>query len=306
MGATVASVRDRAFLDLKPELTTARRHASDDAAWRRRANRASLGLEINARPRADWVFNATFNPDYSQVEIDEPTSSGASRIALSLPEKRGFFLESADVLGLPLAAFYSRTVADPDWGMRATWRAAQLDATAMSLRDHERRRGAARRPVCNGEFAQTHVHAASLVRGRWHGEAALLLGAFASRRDYGRAGANTVVGFDGQWRGDGQQAAWLLMQSNSNAPSPTTAPALRVAARRGGYWLGQTHADRDVWWNEAEVRSDQRRLHQRQWLRAANGRAQVGHEPQPPPGRAPAGLERPAGTVRNRSPPGPA
>lgn len=252
MGATVAGVRDRAFLDLKPELTM-RATRDEDADGRRRANRASLGLEVNARPRADWVFNGTLNPDYSQVEIDEPTSSGASRIALSLPEKRGFFLESADVLGLPLAAFYSRTVADPQWGLRATWRAAQLDATAMSLRDQSGGVVLRGGPYETAQYDQTTSTLASLVRGRWHGEGGgVLLGAFASQRDYGRAGANTVFGFDGQWRGDGQQAAWLLMQSNSNvALADDSTPARRVATRRGAYGWGKFTQISDVWWNDA-------------------------------------------------------
>ncbi|MES2568994.1 MAG: hypothetical protein V4710_02940, partial [Verrucomicrobiota bacterium] len=85
MGGTVETVRDRRFLELKPELTM-RAQRDTDSAGRRQGNQTSLGLEINARPRADWVFNATLNPDFSQVEIDEPTSSGASRIALSLSQ----------------------------------------------------------------------------------------------------------------------------------------------------------------------------------------------------------------------------
>ena len=250
MGATVAGVRDQAFLDIKPELTM-RSTRDDDANGRRRANRASLGLEVNGRPRADWVFNGTLNPDYSQVEIDEPTSSGASRIALSLPEKRGFFLESADVLGLPLAAFYSRTVADPEWGLRATWRAAELDATAMSLRDQPGGVVLRGGPYETAQYGQTTRTLASLVRGRWHGDG-VLLGAFASKRDYGRTGANTVFGLDGQWRGDGQQAAWLLMQSNSNAALAEDArPAQRTATRRGAYGWGKFTHISDVWWNDA-------------------------------------------------------
>ncbi|MGK5023338.1 hypothetical protein [Janthinobacterium sp. RB2R34] len=254
MGATVAGVRDRAFLELKPEVTL-RATRDDDADGRRRANRASLGLEVNARPRADWVFNGMLNPDYSQVEIDEPTSSGASRIALSLPEKRGFFLESADVLGLPLAAFYSRTVADPEWGLRATWRAAQQDATAMSLRDQPGGVVLRGGPYETASHDQTTRTLASLVRGRWHGDG-VLLGAFASQRRYshdnGRAGANTVFGLDGQWRGDGQQAAWLLMQSNSNvALADEARPAQRTTTRRGLYgWGKYTHIS-DAWWNDA-------------------------------------------------------
>lgn len=256
MGDTVAGVRDRAFLELKPELTL-RATRDDDANGWRRVNRASLGLEVNARPRADWVFNGMLNPDYSQVEIDEPTSSGASRIALSLPEKRGFFLESADVLGLPLAAFYSRTVADPEWGLRATWRGAQMDATAMSLRDQPGGVVLRGGPYETAQYDQTTRTLASLLRGRWHRDGGgVLLGAFASQRGYshdnGRAGANTVFGLDGQWRGDGQQAAWLLMQSNSNvALADDAGLARRVATRRGVYGWGKFTHISDAWWNDA-------------------------------------------------------
>ena len=253
MGGTVAAVRDRGFLELKPELTV-RSQRDRDAAGRQHGNQASVGLEINARPRADWVFNATLNPDFSQVEIDEPTSSGASRIALSLPEKRGFFLESADVLGLPLSAFYSRTVADPEWGLRATWRDAKADATAMSLRDQEGGvvlRGGAYETA---EYAQTRATLASMVRARWHGDGAVM-GAFVAQRDYSHAGSNEVAGVDGQWRGDGQQALWLLMHAQNSAgfiEAPVT-HSTRVRTRHGGYALGKFSSVSDDWWNELQV-----------------------------------------------------
>ena len=254
MGGTVEAVRDRGFLEIKPELTMRANREHDDLG-RQRERRTSVGVEINARPRADWVFNATLNPDFSQVEIDEPTSSGASRIALSLPEKRGFFLESADVLGLPLSAFYSRTVADPEWGLRATWRDARADATAMSLRDQEGGvvlRGGA---YATAEYAQTQRTLASLVRARWHGDGALM-GAFVAQRSYGDAGSNEVVGFDGQWRGEGQQALWLLMHSQNSAGFDDEGPVtrtLRAPMRHGGYALGKFTSISDAWWNEAQI-----------------------------------------------------
>ncbi len=275
MGDTVAQVRDRAFVELKPELTVRQSRArvagapdgvgdgvgdGDGAPGAgggivsSQTRRSAAGLEIAARPRADWVLNATINPDYSQVEIDEPTSSGASRIALSLPEKRGFFLESADVLGLPLAAFYSRTVADPAWGMRATWRAAHLDATGMSLRDQAGGvvlRGSA---YATDEYLQTRETSASMARTRWHGDG-LLLGAFLSRRSDGRAGSNEVAAFDGQWNrssasGAQQQAAWLLMHSQTTSRFDHQSRPLAGPARRGGYfWTKYSHSSAD-WWNE--------------------------------------------------------
>lgn len=256
MEATVAAVRDRAFLELRPELTV-RGERGAAPGLRTRGRQAELGLEINARPRADWVFNATLNPDYSQIEIDEPVSQGAGNIAFSLPEKRGFFLESADVLGLPLAAFYSRTVNDPELGLRATWRAAHADSTAMSLRDEPGGLVLRGQPYATQEYLQPRRTVASLWRGRWHGDG-LLLGAFASQRDYHSHGNNDVLGLDAQWRaagGDGvqRQATLVAMHSRTSAGFDGDGVLLRRAGRPGNALSGKYIHSSERWWNEFAV-----------------------------------------------------
>ena len=85
-------------------------------------------------------------------------------------------LESADVLGLPLPAFYSRTVNDPEYGLRATWRGAEMDATAMSLRDEPGGLVLRGRPYETLETIQTGRTVASLARARWHGDGLLVGG----------------------------------------------------------------------------------------------------------------------------------
>lgn len=256
MDATVEAVRDRRFVELRPELTVRSARAMSPGQ-RLRGSQAELGLEINARPRADWVFNATINPDFSQVEIDEPLSQGASNVALSLPEKRGFFLESADVLGLPLPAFYSRTVNDPEYGLRATWRGAHMDATAMSLRDEPGGLVLRGRPYATLEYAQTRRTVASLARARWHQDG-LLLGAFASQRDYHRFGANDVLGVDAQWRGetaDGvqHQLSGVAMASRTTAGFAEDDLPAKVDGETGGYLWGKYLHKSTRWWHEAEV-----------------------------------------------------
>ena len=256
MDATVEAVRDRGFVELRPELTMRSERAATPGQ-RMRGSQAELGLEINARPRADWVFNATINPDFSQVEIDEPVSQGASNVALSLPEKRGFFLESADVLGLPLPSFYSRTVNDPEYGLRATWRGAHMDATAMSLRDEPGGLVLRGRPYETLEYAQTRRTMASLARARWHQDG-LLLGAFASQRDYHRFGSNEVLGLDAQWRGetDGgvqHQLSGVAMASRTTAGFTEDDLPAQVDGRSGGYLWGKYLHKTSRWWHEAEV-----------------------------------------------------
>ncbi|NNG22511.1 hypothetical protein [Telluria aromaticivorans] len=255
MDGTVAAARDRRFFELRPELTM-RGDRTANGALRQRGRSADLGLEINARPRADWVFNATINPDYSQVEVDQPVSQGAGNIALSLPEKRGFFLESADVLGLPLPAFYSRTVSDPAWGLRATWRSAGADATAMSLRDQEGGLVLRGRPYETLEYVQLRSTLASLWRARWHGEG-LLLGAFASQRAYGGLGANEVVGADGQWRGGGEegqrQVTVTAMHSRTTSGFDEAMLPVRSARRSGAYLQAKYLHSSEAWWNEFAI-----------------------------------------------------
>jgi len=256
MDATVAAVRDRSFLELRPELTV-RGERATAPGQRTRGSQAELGLEINARPRADWVFNATINPDFSQVEIDQPVSQGASNIALSLPEKRGFFLESADVLGLPLPAFYSRTVHDPEYGLRATWRGARVDATAMSLRDEPGGLVLRGRPYETLETVQSRRTMASLARARWHQDG-LLLGAFASQRDYHRFGGNDVLGMDAQWRGETEggvqhQLSGVAMASRTTAGIDGEGAPAKVDGRSGGYAWGKYLHKTAAWWHEVEL-----------------------------------------------------
>ena len=64
------------------------------------------------------TLNATVNPDFSQVEADVAQLDINNRFALFFPEKRPFFLEGADLFQTPLAAVFTRTVADPRWGAK--------------------------------------------------------------------------------------------------------------------------------------------------------------------------------------------
>ena len=252
MERVLPTVQDQAYWELRPEVT----HRFRDH-YGRGGSQSSAGLDISARPRADWVFNATLNPDFSQVEIDAPTSNGTSRIALSLPEKRPFFLESADVLGMRLPAFYSRTAADPRWGMRATWRGADADATALALED--RAGGIVMRgsPYATREHASAGDSRVTLLRARSHGTQAVA-GAFLSERDYGCGARNTVLGSDGQWRGpsggNGQlQLAWTAMLSRTTAQFDDEGRAGAGPARSGGYAYGRLNYSSDDWLNIAQL-----------------------------------------------------
>lgn len=256
LGDLVEQVRERSFLAFRPELTLRSTRDSSDADGTRRSRKASVGAELKWRPRADWVLDATLNPDFSQVEVDAPQLAGNTRFALSVPEKRPFFLESADVVGptqpdesgenRSLAAFYTRAITDPDWGLRATWRGSQAEATALHLRD-----AGGGTLLRAGAFAtrsgvQPRDSQASFMRGRQQ-FGALGLAGLVSRRDFGHGLQTEVVGTDGVWRaGDSDQWRGHLLLSRTTLGLSEDGQVQRVGRDRGHRaWLGWRHRDAD-------------------------------------------------------------
>jgi Domain of unknown function (DUF5916) len=245
----VDRARHQSLLTLRPEVTVRSTRQRRAGSATQRESEASLGAELKWRPRADWVIDASFNPDFSQVELDAPQLAGNTRFALSVPEKRAFFLESTDVIDLPLAAFYSRSVTDPRYGLRATWRSPSADATAWTLADDGG--GVVLRPGPFGTeaFAQDGHSQASLLRARQHSGKEVSLGVLLSRRDYGsQRGRTDVAGADALWLPNGQDQLRLRgLASRSSAGFDAQGQLTGVAAQ-SGHWLEARWSRRNNDW----------------------------------------------------------
>lgn len=220
----------------------------------------NLGVEGWWRPRADWIINATLNPDFAQVDVDEPQVSGNRAVALALPEKRRYFLESADVLGLPLTAFYSRTVADPRWGLRATWRGAGSDATALFAEDRAGGLALRGRPWGTDPWIIDAPSEVQLLRGRWqtpaeHGGSTL--GLMWARRHFDAVRFNQLWGTDGLWRsnsGDSHmQAQWQVMTSEATLAADASGHVLAGPHERDWRAWGKVLYSNERWINLVEA-----------------------------------------------------
>jgi Carbohydrate family 9 binding domain-like/Domain of unknown function (DUF5916) len=80
--------------------------------------RAGLSARWSITPNV--VFSGTANPDFYQVEADSAQLNVNDRFQLFFPERRPFFLEGSDFFATPLQAVFTRTVADPDFGLKLT------------------------------------------------------------------------------------------------------------------------------------------------------------------------------------------
>jgi len=96
---------------------------------------ADAGVDAKWIPNADTAVDLTINPDFSQVEADESQISTNERFALFVDEKRPFFLEGKDLFSTPIQAVYTRTVTDPNWGLRATGRLGTTSYTVLTTND---------------------------------------------------------------------------------------------------------------------------------------------------------------------------
>ncbi len=74
---------------------------------------ADLGLDARVSITPTLNLDLTFNPDFSQIEVDELVTN-LTRFSIFLPEKRTFFLENSDLFsdsGYPdVRPFFSRTI----------------------------------------------------------------------------------------------------------------------------------------------------------------------------------------------------
>ena len=69
--------------------------------------------------RDSIVVDATVNPDFSQVESDQPQFTVNQRYPVYFPELRPFFLENANYFATPINLVYTRNIVHPEFGVRS-------------------------------------------------------------------------------------------------------------------------------------------------------------------------------------------
>jgi hypothetical protein len=89
--------------------------------WRRARDRDFRGgVDAKAVIKDALTLDVTLNPDFSQVESDEPQTTINQRYEVYYPEQRPFFMENAAYFSTPVTLFFSRRIVDPEYGVRLT------------------------------------------------------------------------------------------------------------------------------------------------------------------------------------------
>lgn len=82
--------------------------------------KGDAGLDSKIVIKDSLVLDATVNPDFAQVESDDPQITANRRFEVYYPEKRPFFLENAGFFYTPMEYVFTRRIANPTYGARLT------------------------------------------------------------------------------------------------------------------------------------------------------------------------------------------
>ena len=114
------------------------------ASGYRTKNDLRAGLDAKMVLRDAFTLDVALNPDFSQVESDEPQVTVNQRFEVFFPEKRPFFIENAAFFETPQSLLFSRRVADPQLGLRLTGKVGKWAVAGLAADDRAPGRRAAK------------------------------------------------------------------------------------------------------------------------------------------------------------------
>jgi hypothetical protein len=178
----------------------------------RKPPKLNVGFDSKWRPNAGTVVDLTVNPDFSQVESDTAQVGANERFALFYPEKRPFFLEGVDLFGgassdqsdassarTPLQPVYTRTLTDPEWGIRGTGKVGAFAYSSMVVQDHGGGQVVVPGSASSGLAQQDFRSWAGIWRLRYELGQSFVAVSSTAREIFG-GGYNLLAGPDFQWR----------------------------------------------------------------------------------------------------------
>ena len=131
----IRGLRPGRLFEANPTLTARREGSIGERGFRRGPTEPDVGVNLKYGITSELTLDATVNPDFSTVEADADQITVNERFAISLQEKRPFFLEGADLFSTPETLVYTRSVVDPAVGARLTGKVGALNLAYLGAID---------------------------------------------------------------------------------------------------------------------------------------------------------------------------
>jgi hypothetical protein len=166
------------------------RFLDDQAGAFRTENDFRAGVDAKIVLRDSLSVDLTVNPDFAQVESDEPQVTVNQRFEVFFPEKRPFFLENASYFRTPENLFFSRRIADPQFGVRVSGKIGPWAIAGLAIDDRAPGNRVPHSDPLRGERA-----AIGVIRIQREFAKQSSIGLFATSRDLA-ASSNRVLALD--------------------------------------------------------------------------------------------------------------
>ncbi|PCJ23424.1 MAG: hypothetical protein COA96_11780 [SAR86 cluster bacterium] len=160
----------------------------------RQSSEQDVGLDAKFIFNDSMVLDITLNPDFSQVESDEPQVTLNERFEVQFPERRPFFVENADFFATDSNLVFTRRIVDPEGGARFTGRAGNFGFGTILINDEAPGLNRAANDPLNGEKANI-----AILRGFMDISEQDRVGVLLTDRELGD-GYNRVASLDGRFK----------------------------------------------------------------------------------------------------------
>ena len=116
-----------------------------------------LGVDAKFVFNDSMVLDVTLNPDFSQIESDQPQVTVNERFEVQFPERRPFFVENADFFATDSTLVFTRRIVDPEGGLRFTGRAGNFGFGSIVINDAAPGQNRSDTDPLNGEKANIAI-----------------------------------------------------------------------------------------------------------------------------------------------------
>ena len=133
-----AGVKPGRNLELDPTFSarlTQERENETTGSFKKKDRAMDLGITARWRVTPNMMLSTTVNPDFSHVEIDAAQMDINTKFPLYYSEKRPFFLEGSEIFTSGFNLVHTRTLAEPDWGIKLTGKEGNHTIGIFSVHD---------------------------------------------------------------------------------------------------------------------------------------------------------------------------
>lgn len=238
-----------------PQLVLRRAKDKVDGNISRQENGSELSLDMKFRPNSATTIDATLNPDFSQIELDAPQLSGNTKFSIFVQEKRPFFLEGADIFNTQMNVISTRSISNPDMGLRYTVRDANQDFSVLSTKDAAGGLVLIPNAYYTAYATRTVPSIATDARANFRFGSMTLGAVLTDRTLQQNGGYNRVMGTDFSWQVDQNQSmrAQVLM-SATTSQADAKGNLVRAAMTNGHAAAFDWSNGNDVWSSSVNLR----------------------------------------------------